>query len=169
MTLFLTTTAANASYEKLAKKAGLSPDKMSQIIKKMVKHESTSGSYHKVNHKSGAYGRYQIMPKTAAAYARKLHIPISQWKKPANQDRIFQAIMEDNINSLKRNGLRISAFSIYGTHQQGASGFKNIMKKKTLSKSLERNLRQNLPKRLSRISKAKLKRTWMKYWKKKMS
>jgi len=142
---------------------------MSEIIKKVVKHESTTGNYHARNRSSGAYGRYQIMPKTARAYAKKLKIPYSQWKKPKNQDRIFEAIMADNIRSLKRNGLKVSAFSLYGTHQQGAGGFKAIIKNKTLTKRLERNLRQNLPKKYKHVSKANLKKTWMKYWKKKMS
>jgi len=168
VTLFITTTSSNA-YAKLAKTAGLKPATMKQIVKKVVKIESTTGNYHAHNRKSGAYGRYQIMPKTARAYAKKLHIPYSQWKKPKNQDRIFEAIMADNIRSLKRNGLKVNAFSIYGTHQQGAGGFKAIMKNKKLSKKLERNLRHNLPKRLSRVHRSKLKRVWMRYWKKKLA
>ena len=168
VTLFITTTSSNA-YAKLAKTAGLKPATMKQIVKKVVKIESTTGNYHAHNRKSGAYGRYQIMPKTARAYARKLHIPYSKWKQPKNQDRIFEAIMADNIRSLKRNGLKVNAFSIYGTHQQGAGGFKAIMKNKKLSKNLERNLRHNLPKRLSRVHRSQLKRVWMRYWKKKLA
>jgi len=168
VTLFITTTSSNA-YAKLAKTAGLKPSTMKQIVKKVVKVESTTGSYHAHNRKSGAYGRYQIMPKTARAYAKKLHIPYSKWKQPRNQDRIFEAIMADNIRSLKRNGLKVNAFSIYGTHQQGAGGFHAIMKSKKLSKKLERNLRNNLPKRLSSVHRSKLKLVWMKYWKKKFA
>jgi len=147
----------------------MSSEKMSEVIKKVIKFESTSGSYHTKNKSSGAYGRYQIMPNTARAYAKKLNIPYSQWKKPENQDKIFEEIMRDNILSLKRNKIKISAFSLYGTHQQGASGFKNIIKNRKLTKRLEKNLRQNLPKKFKHISKAKLKHTWMKYWKAKMS
>jgi hypothetical protein len=153
----------------LAKEAGLSQNEMKKIINKVVKFETTNGSYTKLNRKSGAYGRYQIMPSTARAYAKKLHIPYSKWKLPRNQDKIFQAILKDNIRSLKRNGLEINAFSIYGTHQQGAGGFNAIMKNKKLSKHLERNLRHNLPKKLSKISKERLKHVWVKYWKKKFS
>jgi len=169
LVLFFAASTADASYAKLAKKAGLSHKTMNEIIRKVVKYESATGSYHAKNKKSGAYGRYQIMPSTASIYARKLHIPVSQWKRPQNQDKIFKAILGDNIQSLKRNGIKISAFSIYGTHQQGAGGFNAIMKNKKLSKQLERNLRHNLPKKLSRISKSKLKKTWMKYWKKRFS
>ncbi len=165
--ILFTATTADASYAKLAKKAGMSHKNMQEIVKKVVKYESTSGNYHTKNHKSGAYGRYQIMPKTATAYAKKLNIPKSKWKIPKNQDRIFKAIMHDNISSLKRNGIKISAFSIYGTHQQGAGGFNAIMKNKTLTKRLERNIRQNLPKRLKHTTRAKLKNVWKNYWKKK--
>ena len=85
-TLFLTATTAEASYAKLAKDAGLSHKTMKEIVKKVVKVETTTGNYHTKNRKSGAYGRYQIMPKTAASYAKKLKIPKSKWKIPHNQD-----------------------------------------------------------------------------------
>jgi hypothetical protein len=167
--VFLAGTTANASYTKLAKSAGVSHKTMKQIIKKIVKVESTTGNYYAHNKKSGAYGRYQIIPSTAKAYAKKLHIPYSQWKKPRNQDKIFKAILNDNIKALKRSGIRVSAFSIYGAHQQGAGGFKAIIKNKKLTKKLERNLRRNLPGKLRRVHRSKLKRTWMNYWKKKFS
>jgi hypothetical protein len=164
--MVFTQTEANSS---LAKIAGMSPKQMRHIIDKVIKIETTTGSYTAHNKKSGAYGRYQIMPKTARAYAKKLHIPYSKWKLPKNQDRIFHAILKDNIRSLKRHGIRVCAFSIYGTHQQGAGGFHAIMKKKKLTKKLERNLRHNLPKSLSRIPKNKLRYTWVHYWKRKFS
>jgi len=167
--LFLTATTAEASYAKLAKDAGLSHNTMKNIVKKVVKYESTTGNYHTKNRNSGAYGRYQIMPKTAKAYTKKLKIPYSTWKRPHNQDKIFKAILSDNIKSLKRNKIKISAFSIYGTHQQGAGGFNAIMKNKKLTKSLERNLRHNLPKKLRHTSRANLKNAWKKYWKKKFA
>ena len=165
--LFLTATTAEASYAKLAKDAGLSHKIMKEIVRKVVKYESTTGNYHTKNCKSGAYGRYQIMPKTAKSYAKKLKIPNSKWKIPYNQDKIFKAILSDNIRSLKRNGIKISAFSIYGTHQQGAGGFNAIVKGKKLTKNLERNLRYNLPEKLRFTRKSNLKNTWIKYWKKK--
>ena len=167
--LFLTATTAEASYAKLAKDAGLSQKTMEEIVKKVVKVETTTGNYHTKNRKSGAYGRYQIMPKTAKSYAKKLKIPHSTWKRPHNQDKIFKAILGDNIQSLKRNKIKISAFSIYGTHQQGAGGFNAIVKNKKLTKSLERNLRHNLPKKLRSTHRANLKSTWMRYWKKKFA
>ena len=168
-TFFITATTAEASYAKLAKDAGLSHKSMKEIVKKVVKYESTTGSYHTKNRRSGAYGRYQIMPKTAKAYTKKLKIPHSTWKRPHNQDKIFKAILRDNIRSLKRNGIKVSAFSIYGTHQQGAGGFNAIMKNKKLSKNLERNLRHNLPKKYKHISRANLKNAWKRYWKKKFA
>jgi len=142
---------------------------MKEIVEKVVKYESTTGKYNTENRSSGAYGRYQIMPKTAKAYTKKLKIPHSTWKRPHNQDKIFKAILSDNIKSLKRNNIRISAFSIYGTHQQGAGGFNAIIKNKKLTKSLERNLRHNLPKKLRSTHRSKLKSAWMSYWKKKFA
>ncbi len=167
---YLGTTGANAlTYNNLAKHAGLNHKTMKKIVKKLVKAESTNGSYHARNRKSGAYGRYQIMPKTAKFYAKKLSIPYSQWKRPANQDKIFQRILKDNILSLKRNNIKVNAFSIYGTHQQGSSGFKAIVTNKKITKSLERNIRGNLPSHLKSVHKSRLRFTWMRYWKKKFT
>lgn len=167
--LLLTGTTAEASYTKIAKTAGVSHTTMQKIVKKIVKIESTTGSYHAYNRKSGAYGRYQIMPKTARAYAKRLGIPYSKWKLPRNQDRIFQAILKDNIRALKKNGIKISAFTIYGAHQQGAGGFNAIMKNKKLTRQLERNLRNNLPKKLRKTHRSKLTMVWKDYWRKKFS
>ena len=165
--LFVSTTA-QASCSKLAKTAGMSQNNLKHIVDKLVKIETTTGKYNVKNHRSGAYGRYQIMPSTAKFYAKKLAIPNHKWKKPYNQDKIFRAIMNDNIKSLRRNGHRVSAFSLYATHQQGAGGFNSIMKNRPLSKSLERNLRQNLPSNLRKVRKSQLRLTWINYWKKKL-
>ena len=142
---------------------------MKKIVKKMVKVESTNGSYHAKNKRSGAYGRYQIVPRTAKHYAKKLGIPYSKWKRPANQDKIFQKILRDNIRSLKRNNIKINAFTIYGIHQQGPSGFKAIVNNKKLTRSLEKNIRGNLPNSLRKVHRSKLRSTWINYWKKKFA
>jgi len=122
--LFISTTA-HASCSKLAKAAGIQQNAFKKIVQKLIKIETTTGKYDAHNDSSGAYGRYQIMPNTAKYYAKKLHIPLNEWKKSYNQDKIFQAIMKDNISSLKRHGHKISAFTLYATHQQGAGGFKS--------------------------------------------
>ena len=169
LTMLLTSTHIEASYSKLAKVANIPPKTLEKIVHKLVKIESTNGKYTVKNQKSGAYGRYQIMPNTAAYYAKKLHISMYEWKKPNNQDKIFHAIMKDNILSLKRSGVKISAFSIYATHQQGAGGFNAIIKNRPLSKNLEKNLRQNLPEKLRKVRKSQLRMTWINYWKRKLS
>ena len=167
--ILFVSTAAQASCSKLAKVAGMSQNKFENIVDRLVKIETTTGKYNVKNHRSGAYGRYQIMPSTAAFYAKKLGIPKYLWKKPYNQDKIFRAIMKDNIKSLKRNGHSVSAFSIYATHQQGAGGFNSIMKNKPLSRTMERNLRANLPSNLKRVKKSQLRVTWIRYWKNKLA
>ena len=167
--MLIVSTTGQASCTKLAKFAGMSKNKLEHIVEKLVKVETTTGKYNVKNHSSGAYGRYQIMPTTANFYAEKLDIPKSKWKKPYNQDKIFRAIMKDNIKSLKRNGHRVSAFTLYATHQQGAGGFNAIMKGKKLTKRLEKSLRQNLPSNLSKVKKSQLRLTWIRYWKKKLA
>ena len=167
--MLLVSTAGQASCSKLAKFAGMSQNNLEHIVEKLVKIETTSGKYNVKNPKSGAYGRYQIMPSTASFYAKKLKIPKNKWKKKYNQDKIFRAIMKDNIKSLKKRGYKVSAFSLYATHQQGAGGFNAIMKNKKLTKKLEKNLRQNLPSTLRKVKKSKLRVAWINYWKKKLA
>ena len=166
--MLLVSSTGQASCSKLAKFAGMSQHTLEHIVNRLVKVETTTGKYTTENHQTGAYGRYQIMPSTAKYYAEKLHIPKNQWKKPYNQDKIFRAIMKDNIKSLRRNGHKVSAFSLYATHQQGAGGFNAIMKGKTLTKRLEKSLRQNLPSELAKVKKSQLRITWIKYWKRKL-
>ncbi|SFV61951.1 TolA protein [hydrothermal vent metagenome] len=167
--LLVSSTAQASACSKLAKIAGIGQSNLKVIVDKLVKIETTTGGYTVKNPRSGAYGKYQILPSTAKFYAKKLKIPKYLWKKPYNQDKIFRAIMKDNIKSLKRNGHRISAFSLYATHQQGAGGFNSIMKNKKMTRSLEKNLRQNLPKKLSKVKKSKLRLTWIRYWKNKLA
>jgi len=171
MPLFMlfVSSAAQASCAKLAKIAGIKQKALNQIIEKLVTIETTTGKYTVKNYHSGAYGRYQIMPSTARFYAQKLGIPEKLWKKPYNQDKIFKAIMKDNIRSLKHYGHEISAFSIYATHQQGVVGFNTIMKGRKITKILEKRLRQNLPKKLGKVKKSKLRTTWINYWKNRLS
>jgi len=38
----------------------------------------------------------------------------------------------DNIRSLQAKGYKINTFTVYGAHQQEASGFDNIMKNRNL-------------------------------------
>ena len=167
--MLFVSTAAQASCSKLAKFAGIKQTALENIVSKLVKIESRTGKYNVKNHRSGAYGKYQIMPSTANFYAKKLGIPKHLWKRPYNQDKIFRAIMKANIKSLKKRGYAISAFSLYATHQQGAGGFNAIMKGKKLTKKLEKNLRQNLPNKLRKVKKSKLRLTWINYWKRKLA
>ena len=142
--------------------------KMDTITKKIIKVETKNGSYHTVNRSSGAYGRYQIMPKTAKHYTKKLNIPHSQWKKPENQDKIYTAILMDNVNSLKKNGLDINAFNVYGCHQQGAYGFKCIMNNENMTEKSYKRLRRNIPSKYKYASNEQLRKIWINYWKNKM-
>ena len=138
------------------------------IKKKIVKVETPNGKYTTVNKSSGAYGKYQIMPKTAKHYTRKLKIPRSEWKKPKNQDKIFTALLEDNIKDLKKYELGVDAFTVYGCHQQGARGFMCIMKNENLTSKSYMRLRRNLPSKYRNISKNELRKIWIDYWKNKM-
>jgi hypothetical protein len=148
---------------------GCGDPSMTDIADKIVKVETPKGKYTTVNKSSGAYGRYQIMPKTAKHYAKKLNMNHSQWKQPKNQDKIFMALLSDNVKKLKENGIEVNAFTVYGCHQQGATGFKCIVKNENMTRYSYTKLRRNLPKKYKYISNKKLRKTWINYWTNKMS
>ncbi len=148
---------------------GCGEPSMDEIAEKIVKVETPKGKYTTVNKSSGAYGRYQIMPKTAKHYTKKLNINHSKWKDPRNQDKIFMALLSDNVKCLKENGIEVNAFTVYGCHQQGATGFKCIVKNEKMSCYSYTKLRRNLPKKYKHISNQKLRKAWINYWKDKMS
>ena len=141
---------------------------LNEIKKKIVKVETPNGKYTTVNKSSGAYGKYQIMPKTAKHYTKKLNMPHSKWKHPENQDKIFTALLEDNIKNLRKYEFEVDAFTVYGCHQQGARGFMCIMKNENLSSKSYMRLRRNLPSKYRNIGKNELRETWINYWKNKM-
>jgi hypothetical protein len=147
---------------------GCASSSMNEITEKIVKVETPKGQYKTVNKSSGAYGRYQIMPKTAKHYTKKLNMNHREWKRPENQDKIYMAILSDNVNTLKKNGYDINAFTVYGCHQQGASGFDYIMKHKNLNAKTCMRLRRNLPRKYKHIKNERLRVAWINYWSKRM-
>ena len=148
---------------------GCGEPSMTDISEKIVKVETPNGKYTTVNKSSGAYGRYQIMPKTAKHYTKKLNIDHSNWKSPKNQDKIFTALLSDNVKSLRKNGIEVNTFTVYGCHQQGAAGFKYIINDEKLTKYKYMKLRRNLPNKYRHISNENLRKVWIDYWKTKMS
>lgn len=112
---------------------------------------------------SGAYGRYQFMPKTAERYATQLGIPMDQWKVPANQDKMFDAMTADNIKNLQDNYIPVNNQTVYGTHQQGAGGFRKVWYNKMDGR--RDNLISNLPKdqraALANATDAEVRDAWM--------
>ena len=148
---------------------GCADPSMTNIADKIVKVETPKGKYTTVNRSSGAYGRYQIMPKTAKHYTRKLNMNHDRWKDPKNQDKIFLALLSDNVESLERNGMEVNAFTVYGCHQQGARGFKCIVNNENMTNYSYIKLRKNLPKKYRCMSNEQVRKAWINYWKNKMS
>ena len=81
----------------------------------------------------------------------------------------MQPAVERIIKALKNNGIKITAFTIYGSHQQGAGGFNAIMKNKKLTKHIEINIRNNLPKKLKKTDSSRLAMVWKNYWEKELA
>ena len=109
------------------------------------------------------------MPRTANHYVTKLKINPTTWKTPTNQDKIFIALLSDNIKMLKRNDMDINAFTVYGCHQQGATGFNKIMKGLPLTQDKYAKLRRNLPHKYRHFGNDRIRQVWIDYWKNRMS
>ncbi len=88
--------------------------------------ESFGGDYNALNAKSGAHGRYQIMPNTYKEWEGKLGITHKFAQTPAGQDKIFDAITNRNRISLMRNNIEPTRLNLYGAHQLGAAGYSRM-------------------------------------------
>jgi len=91
---------------------------------KWIDYVEAGGDYYKkvstkTRHKSTAFGRYQIIESTARSYCRKLGIPYEQWKDPVNQDKIFQALTNDNIKFIKNLKINVDILSLWVAHNLG--------------------------------------------------
>ena len=91
------------------------------------------------------------------------------WKEPQKQDKIFKALLSDNIRCLRTKGHQINAFTVYGAHQQGATGFDNIMNNRKMSNDMYAKLRRNIPLEYRNCRDEELCGVWVRYWKKKLS
>jgi len=129
-----------------------------------------------MNKGTAAYGKYQFMPDTAKHYYTKLKIPKEEWMTAKNQDRMFLAFTEDNKKALQNAKIDITPLTLYGAHQQGAAGIKDILESSKGGKfkgtNTRKNIKQNLPYPLNvgvdKLSDAALATRWLKHWKTKV-
>jgi len=124
-------------------------DKMSKI--------ESNGDYNAVNKSSGAYGKWQIMPKTMKSYANKLGISMDEARTPQGQDAVIKKFTDDNARALRRAGLPVNDKTLYLAHQQGAGGAINLLKGNYDSVS-DRNVNSNNP---DGVSKSQFAGYWM--------
>lgn len=168
-------------YGDMATRLGVDPKSM-QVL---VKLESGNTGYTARNPSSSAYGKYQFMTGgkegaeggTGLAYARKLGYEgnegkdLRSWMTPERQDQMFEEFTRDNLASLKANRLPQDTFHLYGAHQQGMKGFKEILsatRDGKLSDIRASKIKNNLPKGALHNLKGKaLADAWVKYYKNK--
>ena len=106
---------------------------------KMANIES-GGDYNAHNKGSGAYGKYQFIPSTMKAYAKKLGITVEQARTPAGQDAMVKKFTADNAAGLRRAGIPVNDQTLYAAHQQGLGGAIALYKGGNVSK---KNLESN--------------------------
>ena len=136
---------------------------VSEDTRSIIGKVESADDYTAVNPTSGAYGKYQFIPSTAKEYATKLGLEGDSWKTPENQEKMFSAFMADNVRGLQSKNLEVNPFTVYGAHQQGLTGFSNIMAGNLTSK-LEANMRSNLPNQFKNLQGMDLRNAWVNYW-----
>lgn len=102
--------------------------------------ESKGMGGYKAQNKSGAYGKYQFMPGTEKATAKKLGLTIQQARTPDGQERMIRRFTRDNIDGLRRNGIPVTKETMWWAHNQGLQGAINLYKGgKVSAKNLKSN------------------------------
>ena len=82
----------------------------------------SGGKWDAYNKGSGAYGKFQFIPSTEKAYAKKLGISIDQARTPRGQMAMASAFTNDNKRGLIKAGFTPTQQNLYLAHQQGLGG-----------------------------------------------
>ena len=80
------------------------------------------------NKGSKAYGKYQFIPSTEKAYAKKLGLTLAQARTPEGQTAMVSRLTEDNRTGLTKAGFEPTQTNLYLSHQQGLSGAIKMLK-----------------------------------------
>ena len=82
----------------------------------------SNNSYTSLNPRSGAYGRWQILPKYQKYYADKAGLSVADSKTPSGQDKVAEIIYNDGTKFLDKHNYDKSDRNRYLVHQQGRQG-----------------------------------------------
>jgi hypothetical protein len=82
----------------------------------------SNGKWDAYNKGSKAYGRFQFIPSTEKAYAKKLGLSIEQARTPEGQLAMVERLTADNHNGLIKAGFEPTQENLYLSHQQGLGG-----------------------------------------------
>ncbi len=125
-----------------------------------------TGNYAIKGERSKAYGRYQFMPRTARGYAAKCGIYFDEWKKPVNQDKMFQRFTEDNMNYIRKQSIEVNVFTMWIAHNLGPGAVKWMMtgQGKIPWGDPLKVLNNNLPKNLQATSYLTARNNWLDHY-----
>jgi len=140
-------------------------DSKKKNIKDVIAHIESRGDYNAANPHSSARGKYQFMSRTLTYVSKKMGLPKAYLKTPKGQERAMDFLMAENERVLRKKGVPIGAFTLYGGHQLGASGFARAYKGKATKKDIS-NMKNNLPKKLRS---GDVVANWMNYYKGKVA
>ena len=112
---------SNTSYGNKDTNTARDTNTTSSYLENLAKVES-SDNWTAHNKGSGAYGKFQFIPSTEKAYAKKLGMSTKEARTPAGQIAMVKAFTEDNRKGLIRAGIDPTQENLYLSHQQGLGG-----------------------------------------------
>ena len=111
-----------------------------RYLDKLASVES-GGNYNAHNKGSGARGKYQFIPSTEKAYAKKLGMTINEARTPDGQERMIESFTDDNKRGLERAGIEPTDMNLWVAHNQGLSGAIDMIKH---GKGNTKNIKSNI-------------------------
>ena len=130
---------------------------MSKFFNKLSYHESRHSDT--AQNKSGAYGRFQIMPGTQKEAAGELGITVDQARSPVGQKQVIKHITDKSVRALKNAGFPVTDQNLWTLHNQGRTGgLRILMNKDNISR---KNIAANLPANIEPTA-----ANYRKYWSK---
>lgn len=127
-------------------------------LEKLAHHESRGAKDpYTAGNKSGAYGKYQVLPSTLKEAAKQMGITIKYGNTPEGQEKVIRHLTNNNLKAMKRHGLPETYLGAWAYHNQGTTGGRRIMKYE--GKPSTRNMRSNLPSHVATTSPE-----YLQYW-----
>jgi len=136
-------------------------------INERIKHVESRGVVDANRTGSDYYGLYQIGSEEARSTFKETGLNEKTWKTEEGQEKTFNVLKKMYTKELKEDNIPINALTIYGRHQQGRKGFREIYRGGQMTKARVKNMRGNLPGH-TKYKDHEVRDAWITYWQEKI-